>query len=117
MRTIKTNKTNKPFSFYKEGFISLFALLHSNKLLWSIPQTSLVLGGGSGWLLLVLKDPSGKEGGCEIVLSIVVVLVVARVYSRCIQTSTAGSSHNGHISGTHRNSCIPPPSHFAWSSV
>ena len=44
--TIKTNKTNKPFSFYKEGFISLFALLHSNKLLWFISQTSLVLGGG-----------------------------------------------------------------------
>lgn len=60
--TIKTNKTNKPFSFYKEGFISLSALLYSNKLLWSISQTSLVLGGG------VQKTPSGIEGVCILVL-------------------------------------------------
>lgn len=54
IKTNKTNKTNKPFSFYKEGFISLCALLCSNKPLWSISQTSLVLGGGVGMVVVVV---------------------------------------------------------------
>lgn len=62
--TIKTNKTNKPFSFYKEGFISLCALLCSNKLLWSMSQTSLVLGGGVGMVVVVgaKRPPPVKRG-------------------------------------------------------
>ena len=63
MMTIKTNKTNKPFSFYKEGFISLSALLYSNKLLWSISQTSLVLGGGVGMVVVGAKRPPPVKRG------------------------------------------------------